>query len=79
MDKLWSFVCTVEVRPVGAQGIYSPVDFPVVMSKRLALPGELFSKWQDMVGDEFESNHMTHVNGCATCGEIDRHFSGEEV
>jgi hypothetical protein len=79
MDKLWHYVCTVQVRPLGAQGIYTPVDFPVAMRKSSALPSELFAKWQELLGDEFEPGVMTHVNGCATCGENDRYFGGEEI
>lgn len=75
----YRYICRVGVRPRGAIGIYTDVDFPVVLPTATATVGALFDQWQRLVGDEFQPDVMTHVNGQPTVGVGDAPFNGEEV
>lgn len=75
----YRYICRVGVRPIGAIGAYTDVDFPVVMPTPTATVDALFDQWQRLVGDEFQPYVMSHVNGQPTVGVGDAQFPGEEV
>ena len=78
MEK-YAYICTVRLRPRGALGVCSEVDFPICMDKPRVLVRELWDKWYEMLGDEFQPDVIVKVNGQPTVGEIDRLWEGERV
>jgi hypothetical protein len=79
MAKNYRYICTVGVRPIGAEGVYRDVDFSVVMPTATATASALFSQWQQLLGDELQPYVLSKVNGQPTAGMIDHSFPGEEV
>jgi len=80
MEKRYRYIAAVLVRPVGAIGTFDAVQFPVVLPDARATVGQVFDKWQDLVGDDFESNGIHRINGEETLGVgVDYQFQGEEV
>lgn len=74
----YRYDCTVLVRDIGAEGVYSPQVFTLleVLPKQPAR--YLFSSWQEQWGDKLQPYVMTHVNGEETAGKIDQEFQGTE-
>lgn len=78
--KRYRYIAAVLVRPVGAEGTFDAVQFPVVLPDAMATSGQIFDKWQDLAGDDFESNGILKINGEETMGVgVDYQFQGEEV
>ena len=80
MQKRFRYIASVLVRPVGAQGVFTPTQFPVLLADAKATAGQVFDAWADLVGDDFESNGIHRINGAETLGVgVDYLFPGEEV
>jgi hypothetical protein len=78
--KRYKYIAAVLVRPVGADGTYDAVQFPIVLPDAMATAGQVFDKWQDLAGDDFESIGIRLINGEETMGVgVDYQFQGEEV
>jgi hypothetical protein len=76
----YRYIASVLVRPVGAQGVFTPTQFLVVLANAKATAGQVFDGWADLVGEDFESNGIHRINGEETLGVgVDYLFPGEEV
>lgn len=77
---MYRFICGIQVRPIGAEGVYQDMEFPIAMPTETATRRELFAKWQQLLGDELQPYVMTRVNGEFIQGFDPEHrFYGTEV
>ena len=79
MEKRWSYIVRVSVRPRGADGMFTFTEFPVSYPRDTATPAELFDKWLSLLGDEFEPGVMDEINGQPTKGMHGVPFAAREV
>lgn len=79
MEKRWSYILRVSVRPRGADGAFTFTEFPVSFPRATATPAELFDKWLSLLGDEFEPGVMDQINGQPTKGMHGVQFAASEV
>jgi hypothetical protein len=78
--KRYRYIAAVLVRPAGAIGTFDAVQFPVILADATATAGQVFDKWQELAGEDFESNGIRIINGEETMGVgVDYQFQGEEV
>jgi len=79
MEKQWSYIVRVSVRPRGAEGVFTFTEFPISYPRAEATPAELFDKWLSLLGDEFQPGVMDQINGQPTVGMIGVKFPAREV
>lgn len=79
MEKRYRYICTVQVRPIGAEGLYADVNFPVLLDRSPATHREIWDEWYRMLGSEFQPNVIVKINGKPTLDTHGQLWHGEEM
>jgi len=78
--KTYAYDVEVMVRPVGAQGVFAPAPFTVLLAIPSATAGSVLFEWILQAGDDYESLGIRSINGAETKGVgVDHLFLGKEV